>query len=338
MNVKVCGRHTKKDGVLYLCFSGSYAEFEFTGKSAKAVIRTDKANDENLVGFVGVFVNGEYKGKLKLDKEEGEYTVFEAEKPLKTRIRLMRFSENNFGKVGIREIITDGEQSPTSDKEFKAEFIGDSITCGYGVEAASENETFCTATENPAKAYAVMAAEELNADFSLVSWSGNGLLTQWIPPERDEPDVSVPLMPDIYRWHDFGGYAFEGYEKPQLHDFSDFDPDIVVINLGTNDASYTRKIPERVKTFGQAYADFLKFVRSKRQKAKIVCCLGVMNTDLCDEVQKTVEKINETDRDVYFLKQEPIGNGEAYGADWHPGEAAQKRTAKQLVEFVRGLV
>ncbi len=338
MRVKICGRHVEKDGILYLCFSGAYVEFEFTGKKADVVIKTDKADDPNLMGFVGVFVNGEYKGKLKLDKAEGSYTVFESDKAQKSVIRLMRFSENNFGKVGIKEITADGEINPTPYKDLKMEFIGDSITCGYGVEAASENETFCTETENPAKAYAVMAAEDLNADFQLVSWSGNGLLTQWIPPEADEPDVSVPLMPEIYRLQDFGGYGFEGFSEPQPHDFLNFDPDVVVINLGTNDASYTRKKEDRVEAFGKAYARFLGFIRSKRKKAKIVCCLGVMNTDLCDEVQRQVRTLNETDKDVYFIKQEPIGNGEAYGADWHPGEAAQRRIAAQLADFVRGIV
>ncbi|MCR5585292.1 MAG: GDSL family lipase [Lachnospiraceae bacterium] len=338
MRVKICGRHVEKDGILYLCFSGAYVEFEFTGKKASAVIKTDKADDPGLIGFVGVFVNGEYKDKLKLDKAEGVYSLFEAKEAQKVVIRLMRFSENNFGKVGIKEITADGEICPTSDKNFKMEFIGDSITCGYGVEAADENETFRTETENPAKAYAVLAAEELNADFQLVSWSGNGLLTQWIPPEADEPDVTVPLMPVIYKWQDFGGYEFEGYSEPQPHDFTSFVPDIVVVNLGTNDASYTRNKEKRVEAFGQAYAWFLRFIRSKRQKAKIVCCLGVMNTDLCDEVKRQVEIMNETDKDVFFIRQELIGNGEAYGADWHPGEKAQKRIAKQLVEFVRGIV
>ena len=338
MNVKIGGRHVLKDGVLYLSFSGSFIEFVFEGKHVSAEIKTDKANDPNLVGFAGVFVNGEFKSKLKLDRDRAEYVLFESDKSEKVTVRLMRFSENNFGKLGIIDLKSDGEISPTSDKDNRIEFIGDSITCGYGVEAASENETFCTETENPAEAYAVMTAEAIDADFNLISWSGNGLLTQWIPPERDVPDVSVPLMPDIYKWTDFGGYAFEGFDKPQDYDFCDFEPQLVVINLGTNDASYTRGIPERVKAFGEAYCALLDLVREKRPTAKIICCLGIMNNELCNEVERQVKLRNKKDKEVYFLRQELIGNGETYGADWHPGKQAQKRIADQLTGFIESIV
>ncbi len=338
MDYKVCGRHVKKDNILYLSFSGSYIEFEFTGSTVSAEIITDKADDQGLVGFAGIFINGCYKGKIKLDKPHGTYLIYSSEKKEKVTVRLMRFSENNFGKVGIVKLISDGTLTPTKEKDLKIEFIGNSITCGYGVEAASENETFCTETENPAKAYAIMTAEALDADFQLVSWSGNGLLTQWIPPERAEPDITVPLMPDIYRWADYGGYAFEGFKEPQDYDFNSFMPQFVVLNLGTNDASYTRGIKERVEAFGREYVKFLGFIREKRPDAKIICSLGVMNDELCPELEKRVKEMNKTDPNIYFIRQALIGNGEKYGADWHPGEAAQKRIAAQLTDFIKKII
>ncbi len=338
MNVKISGRHVNKDEGVYLSFSGSYIEFELTGKRSTAEIKTDKAYDKDLMGFAGVFINGSFKKKIKLDKPIAEYVLYDSEKEEKVTIRLMRFSENNFGKMCITNIKYDGYISPTTDKAFKIEFIGDSITCGYGVEAESENDTFCTKTENPAKAYAVMTAEALNADFQLVCWSGNGLLTQWIPPERDEPDLSVPLMPDIYTYEDYGGYLFEGYKEPRKFDFTTFKPDVVVINLGTNDASYTRGIKSRVDEFGKAYVRFIELVRKYRPNAKIIGCLGIMNDDLCDELEKRIGELRVNDPNLFFVRQTPIREDEAYGADWHPGEAAQKRIAKQLKETIERIV
>ena len=336
--IKIGGRHIYKDGILYLSFSGSFIEFEFEGTYLSVEIKTDKAEDEQLMGYAGLFINDKFKEKIKLDKPQSAYEIYKSDKPGKVKIRLMRFSENNFGKMGIVSLAGNGRITPTPEKDLKIEFIGNSITCGYGVEASNENETFRTETENPAKAFAVLTAEALDADFALVSWSGNGLLTQWIPPERDVPDITVPLMPDMYRMADYGGYAFEGYDAPGDYDFSAFTPDIVVINLGTNDASYTRKIPERVGAFGKAYGEFLSFVREKRPDAKIICCLGVMNTDLCDEVNRQVEIKRETDPDIYFIRQDIMRKDEPYGADWHPGEKAQKRIAAQLIDFIKTII
>ena len=37
---------------------------------------------------------------------------------------------------------------PTENKKYKIEFIGDSITCAYGIEAKAPNEYFDTRTQN----------------------------------------------------------------------------------------------------------------------------------------------------------------------------------------------
>lgn len=48
------------------------------------------------------------------------------------------------------------------------EFIGDSITCGYGVDDPDKEHHFKTATEDVTKAYAYKTALALNADYSMV--------------------------------------------------------------------------------------------------------------------------------------------------------------------------
>ena len=56
------------------------------------------------------------------------------------------------------------------------EFIGDSITCGYGIEAKAGGELFDTGTENFEKTYAYLSSKELNFDYSVVCYSGCGLI------------------------------------------------------------------------------------------------------------------------------------------------------------------
>ena len=49
------------------------------------------------------------------------------------------------------------------EKDIKIEFIGDSITCGYGIDEMNEKGYFSTATENFTKSYAYITAENLGA-------------------------------------------------------------------------------------------------------------------------------------------------------------------------------
>ena len=55
--------------------------------------------------------------------------------------------------------------------ERAIEFIGDSITCGYGVDDEVAEHHFATGTEDTTRAYALRTARKLGVDYSLVSLS-----------------------------------------------------------------------------------------------------------------------------------------------------------------------
>ena len=50
------------------------------------------------------------------------------------------------------------------------EVIGDSISCGYGNEAANEHEHFSPTTENAYFSYGAIAARAFNADYTCIAW------------------------------------------------------------------------------------------------------------------------------------------------------------------------
>ncbi len=54
------------------------------------------------------------------------------------------------------------------------EFIGNSITCGYGIEAGSKFMHFSDSNENHYYTYAGIAAHRLNAESMAVARSGIG--------------------------------------------------------------------------------------------------------------------------------------------------------------------
>lgn len=337
-DLKILGRHVINNDILYLSYSASSIEFFFTGTHLSARIRTDRADDDIQRGYLGVFVNGTFTKKIMLDKPEADYDVFDqAEYTYSDKavpvIRIMRFSESNFGKAGLISVTHDGEIKRTPDKSLKIEFIGDSITCGYGVEGVFMKETFSTATENPYRAYSMKTVNALDADFSFCAWSGNGIVTTWIPPERDIPDTSVPLMPVVYRYTDIAGALFQCVNPAPQYDFDSFQPDIVVVNLGTNDQSYTRFKEDRVADFGTRYGEFIRFVRSKRPNALIVGCLGVMGQDLCDEEEKQFMLLKDTK--AHFLRIDEQKEEDGIGIDSHPSETTHTKFAERLVSFIK---
>ena len=89
---------------------------------------------------------------------------------------------------------------------------------------------FRTADEDVTKTYAYQAAEMLHADSRIVAYSGNGGLSRWIAPEQDTP-YTKNILPEIFP-----------YIQNEV-------PDLIVCNLGTNDASYVRQIPSRERAF-----------------------------------------------------------------------------------------
>lgn len=331
-NFKICGRHVVVGDVLYLCFSAAYIEFKTNSKCVRARIRSEYPKDPVIEGFIGVFVDGVYTQRIALSEYEALYDIYTGDDTEKI-IRIVRLSETNFGKVGIIDIEADGYVEPTPKKPFKMEVIGDSITCGYGVEAPEATVPFSTATENPTLAYAYLAAEELDADLHLVSWSGNGLISQWIPPEKDEPETTSPLMLKVYNKTDIAGYKYYGQEEAQDFDFDSFVPQVVVINLGTNDFSYTRGKADRVAAYKTAYKELLSCIRQHRPDAHIFCTLGVMGQDLDATVAEIVAESG--DEKMYFVEYDEHMGETDRGSDWHPCKACQKKMADLLVSVIK---
>lgn len=343
--VNVSGRTLFIDGVRYLNYSCSAIEFTFTGKKAEAVLWTDWHFDENckdmFIGFAAVFINGEMTQRFRLEETEKTYTLYESDIEQTVTVKLVKISEAAFGKMGVKKLIIDSEKPPvpTEKKQRRIEFIGDSITCGYGIEGVWNTDTFNTTQENPLKAYAARTANYFNADFNLISWSGIGVISRWVDETVNEP-LNDWLMPMLYK-HTDAGFSNDIKQNPfEPWDFKRFVPDVIVINLGTNDASYTRKIPEREAEFGAEYKNLLEFVRENNPKAHIFCAMGIMGQDLCGEIEKQVNDFSKLHNDdkIHFFKFDVQLESDGIGADWHPSETTQKKAAKKLISEIENVM
>ena len=106
----------------------------------------------------------------------------------------------------------------------KIEFIGNSITCGYGIEGDGTEKTFLFSKQNFYYTYAAIAARNLGAQCQVCARSGIGLYRNYAGKSPEQ------IMPNIYP-HTF--YTTQG----EQWDFSLFQPDVVCVNLGCNDTS-----------------------------------------------------------------------------------------------------
>ncbi len=351
-NVKQLGRILYHDGICYLGYSASEIGFYYTGNRILAQIVTDAwYREDGKRGCIGVLVgeDAEPWKRFELDTEEAEYLIFDREEYAKWRgvaveklpeelaVRIVKYSENAFGVAGIRYLTVDDDAKLRAlpERGRRIEFIGDSITCGYGVEGVWNVDIFETTQENPMKAYAVRTANALNADYQLVSWSGIGLISDWIPEEQNEPDTTI-LMPQLYPYTNASLSSRLGI-APDAWDVSGFRPDMVVIYLGTNDASYTRSISEREKMFIDAYLELYRKVRDNYgNDVEIVCCMGIMDRTLCRAISEFAERRREEgDSRLHYVEFEGQREENGIGTDWHPSETTHKIASARLAELCK---
>ncbi|MBR0133475.1 MAG: GDSL family lipase, partial [Lachnospiraceae bacterium] len=322
-NAKLIGRTYSKDNILWFSLSGSGAEFKFNGKKCEVTVRGDSMVTQPVHSpRFAIYVDGIRLMDKTMEKGIETVEVLNTESEEEHVIRVIKLSESSDSTMGLVEITCDSGATvtPTSEKSLKMEFVGDSITCGYGVDGVYNVDQYSTSIEDCTKAYAIKTAEKLDADYSLVSYSGYGIISGWSAAGEIHDDQRVP---DYYTkfGKSLGTFALGTKPIDIEWDFS-YKPDIVVINLGTNDSTYTKNDSEKIEDYTVHYIEFLKLVREKNNNAKIVCVLGIMGQDLCPAVEDTVNryKTETGDNEVYYLKLDQQGSEVV--VDWHPTEAS----------------
>lgn len=336
-NVRLVSRTFADDDATWLAQSGSGVEFAAAATRVQVEIVGDDnvENDPDLRPRFAVLVNGEVVLDDTLSERDRTIEVLETEDETDAVVEVMLLSEANRGIVGVRQIMVESAAetpvTPTGAKPLSIEFIGDSITCAYGVEAGSADEPFRTTTENFMKSYAYLAAQSLDADYSTTCYSGYGIVSGW---SADGSRNDTMLMPPVY------DLVADGHDW--AWDFSAHAHDVVVINLGTNDSTYTGMDEDRMWEFSQGYADFLAHVRTCNPDAYLVCTLGTMEGEwLYPYVEQAVEsfKASTGDARVTCYRSDPIDMGaDGCGTGGHPNAITQRKSADTLVEVVRAVL
>lgn len=361
--VKVLGRSMMLDDCRVLSLSGSGVEFTYTGKmlivnfigDSTTTVPEDEPQPWRDQARVQVIVDGIVELDTVIKKERETFVVCGDDPqvaPAKHTVRIIKLSEPRMSTVGLGlitiESVYKADQDfrvtppvkPTKKSKRYIEFIGDSITCGYGADTPNERYPFSTPTENCTRAYAYQTAMRLDADYSLVSYSGHGIISGY----TSNPAVPklTELVPPYYEIFAYSYNTFRGYELEKLpwDCKNERKPDIVVINLGTNDDSYVQQDLKKRAHFEEEFVKFLGQVHRVRPKAAIICAFGIMGDNLYSSEVKAVDIFKKESGfrqvyNVYLAPQDVERNGIASCS--HPSPASHAEAADVLADFIRSL-
>lgn len=212
----------------------------------------------------------------------------------------------------------------------RIEFIGDSHTVGYGNVSTSRECTDAEiwATTDNTRAYGPQVARHFGADYRVNAISGRGIV-------RNYDGGAGDTLPKAYR------YAL--FDRSVDADDADWQPQVIVIALGTNDFSTALKAGERWATrealgddYRQTYVAFVQSLRARHPKATFVLwATDGYDGEIRAQVRDVVERLHRAgDERVSFVGVDSLEMG---GCDWHPSLVDHARIADLLVRQIEVL-
>lgn len=315
-SVRYVGRMDFSDpnGPLF-AWSGSGVVAEFTG--TEVTVRLSDPGENRFT----VVIDGELLPALIAVAGASEYVLANGLSPdTQHQIEIYRRTEASFGPsqfLGF-DFGPSGVLLPPPAVARRIELVGDSVSTGYGNEGTSPCG-FSADTQNHWLTYGAIAARAFQAELSTVAWSGKGAVYNY-DADRVDP------MPTLYeRTLPSDPQSIYGFE---------IIPDIVVINLGTNDFS-TDDDPT-TELFAEGYARLLGRIRSAYPEARILCTVGPLlsGSDLVAARQgiaagvAAFEAAGGSGARVWEME---IQNGNPPGCDFHPNLATHQAMADALV-------
>tara|TARA_R110002126_G_scaffold30602_2_gene99820 strand:+ start:7015 stop:8109 length:1095 start_codon:yes stop_codon:yes gene_type:complete len=308
-----------------LFWSGTSIKLNFEGTSIAGLFKDDKGDN-----YYNIILDQDSISIFKPDTIKQYYQLAKNLKKGKHTIEIFKRTEWNRGKTNFYGFKLEGTPPlllpKTVQQKRKIEFYGNSITAGYAVEDFSGKDSPDSTYTNNYLSYAAITARHFNAKYHCICRSGIGITVSWFPQ----------IMPEIYD-------RLNPTNATSKWNFSEFTPDVVVVNLLQND-SWLVNLPDHEmfkmrfgnqkldkQTIINAYRQFITNLRKHYPKANIICTLGGMDaakngSKWIDYIKTATANINDPKIYTHFMPYiEPKG---------HPSIKGQEELAKSLIAFI----
>lgn len=252
-------------------------------------------------------------------------------------VRVVREAEASAGVHELRgfELPDGGRFLAVPRRRFALEFVGDSITCGYGVLGKDAHCPFTYATERATAAYGALVGEDLDADVTTLCWSGRGVRRNYDGTTDETMPVlfgrALPEPPGIVPWS-----------------FADPPPAAVVVALGTNDFLSPKANAADLPALEDAYAAFLGRVREARPRARVVVLTSPMLAPepspkfgskplraVAGELFRRVVARRHDAGDASVDLVDVGWQGDRVGCDFHPAASVHRAMAATVAAHLR---
>ena len=321
--------------------AGISIRMRFEGEAVRLHLKD--FGDGKAFNYYNVIIDGRAPERLEVSPYEEGYLLAEGLPAGPHTVEVFKRGEScpgdrpGAGKAAFLgfSIRGDARVLPLKPNPLRMEFVGDSITCGYGNEVSTmvpEKYPFTSENENAYVAWGAIAARELEAEYMSVAYSGRGMYRNWDSfPGETVPEMYLKIFPDE--------------PDSPLWEPSRYVPDVTVVNLGTNDYSENAPDIDAVKRhYRIEAARFVETLRGYYPDTAIILAAGPMLSDsypagydALSDVTAALTDIVLTRRHagddrVYFLSLSP--HSAPWGEDWHPSAASHRRAADELIRFI----
>lgn len=316
-NFKLLGRPYYIDNVP--AFTWSNSGIEFCGRFDRITVFFGENTSEQPVMFKTYVDNYEVKTSVS---GKGVTAVIENLRDKVHNVKILRISEGS-NCISIDKIQIYGKNpefmTPPEKKRLKLEFLGDSITAGYGVIADGEKMEYTTYEQDSTKTYAYLTAEKLDAEIRTICISGEGI---------------------CHSCGDFVGSPFISFFNRTTRSAEgcindDYVPDVFVVNGGTND----KRSHVTSDEFIEGVITLLKEIRSKYPETPIIWMYGMMVHVFDDELKEAVEIFNKEYGNAYCLIVKSVNDYKNQkGTYGHPNVNASLRCSRILTKKIKEIL
>ncbi|KZN52987.1 SGNH/GDSL hydrolase family protein [Pseudoalteromonas luteoviolacea] len=313
-------------------YSKGQVEFNWPGTQLKTKL-VGKSLKVTLAGYgdqFDVLVDGQLHKKIVTNANGNfeEHVVFTQQEAKMVEIEIVKRWENYGNNTKILSFSTDGRLEGIWQQQPHILFVGDSISAGFGSESTKRQCTWqeIVDSSNARVAFPYLTASMLEASFTQVSYSGLGLIRNW---SGNDPHHDLRTYLDKVS-------AVFGDNKA----YEDTHPDLVVIEVGTNDFSTDPQPHEPWATIEEVKADwistmveFVNKVRYRYPNAPIIFMPrpAYPYDFIIPATLEAKAKLEELGIDKLYSH---TFSSPLEGCIWHPTEAEHTDIANKLSAFI----